>query len=46
MPSSVSENPNDMRYFLEILDETSRKCAFDLGIQVEYKNKDFFDTAR
>ena len=39
MPSSVSEKPDDMRYFLELLDEESRKQAFTVGNKLKYENK-------
>lgn len=40
MPSSVSERPNDMRYFLEILDDETRSRAYQLGNKRYYKNKE------
>lgn len=41
MPSSVSERPNDMRYFLDILDDETRLKAYQLGNKKCYNNKEF-----
>ncbi len=40
MPSSVSERPDDMRYFLEILDDKTRARVYRLGNKKRYNNKE------